>query len=146
MTWFEHSPATHIYWPAEAPASFKRRLGGRYCGIRFEKSYLPLGVHRRLGRRTRARTLLAPVGRPSELLDDYHRHKHASIRKLKLLPKGMADPEEDCECKSGSDAGHNTQRVEWQIVPPAPSKHEGHSDCNSQHHYNRSGKVSRGFG
>jgi hypothetical protein len=27
MTWFEGLPATHIYCPAKAPASFKRLLG-----------------------------------------------------------------------------------------------------------------------
>jgi hypothetical protein len=27
MTWFEDSPATHVYCPAKAPVSFKRRLG-----------------------------------------------------------------------------------------------------------------------
>ena len=26
MTWFEDSPATHIYLPAKAPVSFKRSL------------------------------------------------------------------------------------------------------------------------
>ena len=38
MTCFEDPPATHIYRPAEAPVSFKRRLGGTLCTPMLEAS------------------------------------------------------------------------------------------------------------